>query len=156
MESFAAQFADVLGSKPVLKPQDDQPWALTFENYHPVEVQLDDSLVTFRIRTTKLDRGDQVVDQDASIEASYRVTLIDGAIQLDRQGEVKIDFTGKQQRGVRAASLRNLLKKQFADVFKEQLLDTPLRVTDRLPSELQGLQLTSVQVDDGWIQAHLR
>ena len=156
MESFAAQFADVLGSKPVVKPQDDQPWALTFENYHPVEVQLDDSLVTFRIRTTKLDRGDQVVDQDASIEASYRVTLIDGAIQLDRQGEVKIDFTGKQQRGVRAASLRNLLKKQFADVFKEQLLDTPLRVTDRLPSELQGLQLTSVQVDDGWIQAHLR
>ena len=82
--------------------------------------------------------------------------MIDGAIQLDRQGEVKIDFTGKQQRGVRAASLRNLLKKQFADVFKEQLLDTPLRVTDRLPSELQGLQLTSVQVDDGWIQAHLR
>ena len=156
MESFAAQFADVLGSKPVVKPQDDQPWALTFENYHPVEVQLDDSLVTFRIRTTKLDRGDQVVDQDASIEASYRVTLIDGAIQLDRQGEVKIDFTGKQQRGVRAASLRNLLKKQFVDVFKEQLLDTPLRVTDRLPSELQGLQLTSVQVDDGWIQAHLR
>ncbi len=156
MESFAGQFSDVLGSKPVLKPQDDQPWALTFENYHPIEVQLDDSLVTFRIRTTKLDRGDQVVDQPASIEASYRVTLTDGAIQLERQGEVKIDFTGKQQRGVRAASLRNLLKKQFLDVFKEQLLETPLRVTDRLPGELQGLQLASVQVDDGWIQAHLR
>ena len=81
---------------------------------------------------------------------------MDGTIQLEREGDVKIDFAGRQQRGVRAVTLRSFLKKKFEDVFKEKLLDSPLRVTDRLPTELQGLQLVSIQVDDGWLQAHLR
>jgi len=41
-------------------------------------------------------------------------------------------------------------------VFKQNLLDQPIRVTDRLPNELKDLSLNSITVDDGWIQAHLR
>jgi hypothetical protein len=156
MSTYASQFGDALGATSLLKKEEEQPWAITMDNYHPVEIQLDNSLITFRIRTTKLDRGDQELDQPASIEASYLLSLNDGAIQLDRQGEVKIDFSGKQQRGVRAVTLRSFLKKKFDDVFKPQLLETPLRISERLPSELQGLQLASVQVDDGWIQVSLR
>ena len=155
LDTMAVQFGDLLG-KGLAKQKDEEPWAVTMANYHPVEIQLDDSLVTFRIRTNKLDRGDQVLDQPASIEASYNVVLIDGTIQLERQGEVKIEFSGKQQRGVRAVTLRSFLKKKFEDVFKHQLLDQPIRITDRLPSDLQGLNLSSIQVDDGWIQAHIR
>ncbi len=155
LNTMAVQFGDTLG-KGLTKQKNEEPWAITMANYHPVEIQLDDSLVTFRIRTNKLDRGDQALDQPASIEASYKIVLADGALQLVRQGEVKIDFSGKQQRGVRAVTLRSFLKSKFEDVFKEQLLDEPIRITDRLPSDLQGLNLSSVHVDDGWIQAHIR
>ena len=155
LETMAVQFGDTLG-KGLAKQKDEEPWAITMANYHPVEIQLDDSLITIRIRTNKLDRGDQALDQPASIEASYKIVLVDGALQLERQGEVKIDFSGKQQRGVRAVTLRSFLKTKFEDVFKEQLLDEPIRITERLPSDLQDLNLSSVQIDNGWIQAHIR
>ena len=156
MDGIASQFGNSLGIKPLPKQDNEQPWAITMENYHPVEVQLDNSLVTFRIRTTKLDRGDQALDQPASIEASYKIVLINGAIQLERDGDVKIEFAGKQQRGVRAVTLRSFMKKKLEEVFKEKLFDNPVRITDRLPNELKDLQLASIEVDDGWMQAHLR
>ena len=152
LDTLAPQFGGVLGSG-LRKQKDEKPWAITMAPYHPVEIQLDDSLVTFRIRTTRLDSGDQGVDKPASIEASYKITVIDGAIQLERQGDVKIVFA--EQRGSRAATMRGALKKIFDDLFKQKLLDEPVRITDRLPSDLQ-LTLSSIQVDDGWIQAHLR
>ena len=155
LDSMAMQFASVIG-KGSIKQKDEEPWAVTMATYHPVEVQLDDSLVTFRIRTNKLDRNGQMLDQPASIEASYKIVLIDGAIQLERQGNVKIGFSGKQQQGSRAVLLRSFLKKKFEEIFKEKLLDQPIRITDRLPSDLQGISLNSIHVDDGWIQAHLR
>ncbi len=155
LDTMAVQFADVVG-KGLKKQKDEEPWAVTMASFHPVEIQLDDSLVTFRIRTNKLDRNGQMLDQPASIEASYRIVLSSGALQLERQGNVKIGFSGKQQQGSRAVLLRSFLKKKFEEVFKVNLLDQPIRVTDRLPSDLQGLSLNSIQVDDGWIQAHLR
>ena len=155
MDTMALQFADVLG-KGSKNQKEEEPWAVSMAAYHPVEIQLDDSLVTFRIRTNKLDRNGQILDQPASIEAAYKITLSSGAIQLERQGNVKIGFAGKQQQGSRAVLLRSFLKKKFEEVFKENLLDQPICITDRLPSDLQGLSLSSIQVDDGWIQAHLR
>jgi hypothetical protein len=155
MGNLAAQFGDALGVKQI-KDDEEQPWAITMDKYHPVEVQLDNSLVTFRIRTTNLDRGDQALEQDAAISADYKVILVDGTIQLERQGEVQIDFSGKQQRGVRAVTLRSFLKRKFDEVFRVQLLDKPVRVTEKLPAELQNLQLTSVVIDDGWIQAQVK
>jgi hypothetical protein len=155
MDAFAQQFAGTLGTKPKVV-RDEEPWAITMENYHPVEIQLDDSLVTFRIRTTQLDKGDQELNQPAAIEASYAISLVDGALQLDRQGDVKITFSGRSLSNLKAVSLRSFLKKRFEEVFRPQLLDEPVRITDKLPPELHGLQLCSIQVDDGWIQAHLR
>jgi hypothetical protein len=155
LPALAAQFEELTGKKSVLQAEKEE-WSITLDNYHPIELQLDDNLVTFRIRVTKLDRAGQALDQAASIEASYRILLDQGAVSLTRDGDVKINFSGKDQRGVRAASLRSFLKKKFDDVFKVNLLDQPVRLTDKLPAELQGLQLASIQVDDGWIQAHLR
>ena len=155
LDTMATQFGDVLG-KGLANQNDSEPWAVTMAAFHPVEIQLDNSLVTFRIRTAKLDRNGQALEQPAAIEATYKVVVINGAIQLKRQGNVRINFSGRQQQGSKAVMLRSFLKKKFEEVFKENLLDQPIRVTDRLPSELQGLTLISVLVDDGWIQAHVR
>ena len=153
VDSISTQFGGTLG-KGLAQQKDEKPWAITMASFHPVEIELDDSLVKFRIRTSRLDSGDQVLKMGASIEAAYRIVLTDGAIQLERQDDVKIILA--EQRGARPATIRRLLKKIFDDVFKQKLLDQPVRVTDRLPNELKDLSLMSISVDDGWIQAHLR
>ena len=155
MDTMAKQFGDALGTG-AIKKNEEEAWSVTMATFHPVEVQLDDSLATFRIRTNKLDRGDQALKDPAAIEVSYKIVLINGAIQLERQGDVKINFTGKLSRGVNAVILRSFLKKKFEEVFKENLLDQPVRVTDKLPAEYRGMYLSSIQIDNGWIQAHVK
>ena len=132
-----------------------EKWAISMAGYHPIEVEFDDQLIRFRIRTTKLDRGDQALEQPATIEAAYKIVLVNGAIQFERQHEVKIDFSGKAQRGLRAVALRSFLKNKFDSVFKPQLLDKPFRPTDQLPAGAPPMTITDIQVDDGWIQATL-
>ncbi len=153
--ALAAQFEGLNDGKPILK-DDGEVWSLTMDKFNPVELQLDNGLITFRIRTEQLDKGDQVLDQPAAIEASYLPVVTDGLLQFQRQGEIRIDFSAKSQKGLKAVTLRSFLKNRFDQVFKETLLEKPINVTEKLPEELQGLQLASIQVDDGWLQAHLR
>ena len=153
--AIAAQFEELNRGKPLLK-DDGEIWSIELDKFSPVELQLDNGLVTFRIRTERLDKGDQVLEQPASIEASYLPVVTNGLLQLVRQGEIRIDFSAKSQKGLKAVTLRSFLKNRFDQVFKETLFDQPVSLTDKLTEELRGLQLASIQVDDGWLQAHLR
>lgn len=153
--ALAAQFEQLNNGKPILL-DDGEVWSVTMDRFNPVELQLDNGLITFRIRTEQLDKGDQVLDQPAAIEVSYMPIVTDGFLQLRRQGEIRIDFSAKSQKGLKAVTLRSFLKNRFDQVFKENLLEQPIRMTDDLPLELRGLQLVSIQVEDGWLQAHLR
>ncbi len=132
-----------------------EAWSIDMAGYHPIEVEFDDNVVRFRIRTTKLDRGDQALEQPATIEAAYKVVLQNGAIQLQREGDVAIGFEGKAQRGLRAVTLRSFLKNKFDSVFKQELLQKPLRLSEKLPAGAPNLNIVDVQIDDGWIQATL-
>ncbi len=152
LDDIASQLGQA-PSESLKKEVSGEAWSIDMAGYHPIEVEFDDQLVKFRIRTTKLDRGDQALEQPATIEAAYNISLMDGAIQLHRQGDVKIDFAGKAQRGVRAVALRSFLKSKFDDVFKKELLEKPLRLSDRIPANLPKLNIVEVLVDDGWIQA---
>ncbi|XZE20605.1 hypothetical protein SH449x_000481 [Pirellulaceae bacterium SH449] len=149
---YAAQFGE-LGSR--IKRDNEEPWSVTMDSFYPVEVKLDDNLITIRVRLNKLEKGDQALRQAALIQATYRPVLDDGALQFTREGEVKIEFSGRQDRGVRAVSLRSFLKNKFSEFLKEELLDVPLRLSDQLPPEFQDLNLAGVISDSGWLQVHL-
>ncbi|MCE3014446.1 MAG: hypothetical protein ACK56W_12230 [Pirellula sp.] len=156
-ESYASQFGELAKGGLPKDKEDDEPWAIKMSDFHPVELKLDGGLITFCIRTDKITKGadGKGVVMPAVIQASYMPVLNNNELQLARMGTVKIDFYGKQQKGAVAASLRNLLKKKFDNVFRENLLETPLRLSEKLPAELQGLSLASLHTQDGWIQAHL-
>lgn len=149
---YAAQFGE-LGSR--IKRDNEEPWSVTMDSFYPVEVKLDDNLITIRVRLNKLEKGDQALRQPALIQATYRPVLDDGALQLVREGEVKIEFSGRQDRGVRAVSLRSFLKNKFSEFLKEELLDVPLRLSEKLPPEFQDLNLAGVVSEAGWLQVHL-
>ncbi len=149
---YASQFGE-LGKK--IKRDNEEPWSVTMDSFYPVELKLDDNLITIRVRLNKLEKGDQALKQPALIQATYRPVLEDGALQLKREGEVKIEFYGKQDRGVRAVSLRSFLKTKFSEFLKEDLLDVPLRLSEKLPPDFQSLELVSISSESGWLQVHL-
>lgn len=154
MDGYIAQFGEA--AKRIPRKQDDGPWAITLNGFQPVEIVLDDSLIRFQIRTAKLEREDQVLDQPATVEAAYRVEIVDNAIQLRREGDLNVTFSGTQQKGVRAVTLRTFLKNKFEQLFRPELLDKPLQWTEKLPEQFRDMQLASMTIDDGWMQLHFR
>ncbi len=154
LDDFVRQFSKDVPKKLVEESQAD-PWSISMAAFNPIEVEFDDDLLKVRIRTTQLKRTTQTLDENLTIEASYRMVLIDNAIQLIRKGDVKFTFS-EEQRGSRAAILRRFLKEKFEGVFKEQLLDQPLRPMDRLPPNAPKLSIAKIQMDDGWMHIHLK
>ncbi|MFM8216799.1 MAG: hypothetical protein ACKN82_19470, partial [Pirellula sp.] len=92
----------------------------------------------------------------ATVEAAYRLVQGDGTIQLERQGDLNVEFTGKVQQGARGVVLRTFLKNKFEQLFREKLFDSPIRWSDRLPEQFKDLQLCAVGIDDGWLQLQIR
>lgn len=154
MDQYIAQFGDLASNIP--RKEEEGPWAITMDSFQPVEVHLDDSLIRFRIRTLRLEGPDQPLEQSALIEAAYRVQLEDGSVQLHREGDINVEFLGKQQRGGRASALRTLLRSKFEQLFRPQLFDAPLQWSDKLPELLKDLKLASLAIDDGWMQITLK
>jgi hypothetical protein len=150
MDQNIAQFGEL--SNKIPRKEEDGPWAITMDSFQPVEVHLDDSLIRFRIRTLRLEGPDQPLEQPALIEAAYRVQLEDGSVQLHREGDINVEFSGKQQRGGRASALRTLLRNKFEQLFRPQLFDAPIQWSNQLPELLKDLKLASLAINDGWMQ----
>jgi hypothetical protein len=153
MDGYISQFGEA--AKRIPRKEEDGQWSITMQRFQPVELILDDSLVRFRVRTSRLDRDEQSLDQ-ATIDAAYRVEVLDGRIQLHREGDIDITFSESQQKGVRAVALRTFLKNKFEQLFRPQLLDEPIDWSGQLPDQFHDLRLAELSIDDGWMQAHLR
>jgi hypothetical protein len=154
MDAYAAQFGDL--AKGIPRKEEDGPWAITLNNFQPVETVFDDNLIKFRVSTQRLEKEDQSLPHTATIEASYKLVQADGTIQLERQGDLNVEFTGKVQQGARGVVLRTFLKNKFEQLFRDKLFDSPVRWSDRLPAQFKDLQLCAVGIDDGWLQLQIR
>jgi hypothetical protein len=154
MEGYVAQFGDL--AKGIPRKEQDGPWAITLNSFRPVETVFDDNLIKFRVSTSRLEREDQALPNTATVEAAYRLVQTDGTVQLVRQGELNVEFAGKVQQGARGVVLRTFLKSKFEQLFRQELFDTPVRWSDRLPEQFKDLQLCAVGIDDGWLQLQIR
>lgn len=153
MDGYVSQFGEA--AKRIPRKEDEGPWSITLQGFQPVEILLDDSLIRFRIRVSRLDREDKSLDA-ATIDAAYRVEVADGRIQLHREGDINIAFSESQQKGVLAVTLRSFLKGKFEQLFRPQLLDEPLNWSEKLPDQLRDLRLADLTIDDGWMQARFQ
>lgn len=154
MDGYISQFGEA--AKRIPRKEDEGPWSITLHKFQPVEILLDNSLVRFRVRTVRLSREDQELEQSATIDADYKVDVVDGRIQLHREGDVNITFSESQQKGIRAVTLRTFLRNKFEQLFRPQLLDEPLNWSEKLPDQFQDLRLADLAIDDGWMQVHLK
>jgi hypothetical protein len=154
LDEYALQFGDKVPPQ-LAQEAYGEPWSITLQDFHPVAVSFDDDLITFLIRTERSEKGAQSLDQSATVTAKYAVALSDGGLQLVRQGDVDIVFEGDADRGTRAVILRSFLKNKFEKVFRENLFDRAIRIADELPDNVPDMNIASIKIDDGWIQATL-
>lgn len=148
----------------MLNQEDERPWSITLANFHPVEMDLRNGQVEITVRLTRMERGDQALDQSLTVKAVYAPNTVDGRTELVRQGDVRIDLVGRQARGTRAVTLQAFLKGKFDKLFREKLLDKPADAESsamagdlkkRFPN-LPELRLSDLKMEQGWLQAVLR
>ena len=157
----------ILGKVPeeMLNQEDERPWSITLAPFHPIEMDLRNGQIEITVRLTRMERGDQVLDQSLTVTAVYAPNAVDGRTELVRQGDVRIDLVGRHGRGTRGVTLQAFLKGKFDKLFREKLLDkpadeaeTPAMMADikkRFPN-LPNLQLSDLKMEQGWLQAVLR
>jgi len=137
------------------KEANADPWSITFAAFHPIQIDLSDGLVKLTLRIGQMTRGEQVLKQDASVTAIYRPTIYNGDLRLDREGEVKIEFFGKIS-NIAAVSMRAFLKGKFEDTFKPVLVNTPITLPAPKRANMPRVQISNLQLDNGWLQVSLQ
>ena len=136
------------------KEANADPWSITFAAFHPIQIELNDGVVRLTLRIGQMTRGDQVLKQDATVSATYRPTISNGNLRLDREGDVKIEFYGKIS-NIGAVSTRAFLKGKFEETFKPVLVNTPVDLPAPKQANVPRVQISSLLLDNGWLQINL-
>jgi hypothetical protein len=111
-------------------------------------------MATVALRISKMTRGDQELNQPATVTAKYVPEIADGTIVFQRQGDVDLDFV-RAPSGIRAVTLRSFLKGKFDRFFRERSQPQKVVLGERMPN-MPPLVLSSVVLANGWAQVSLR
>ncbi len=131
-----------------------EPWSIALAAYRPVDIRLDDGLITVKLRIVRMTRGAQALDDSSIVTAVYRPTYSNGVVNLNREGPVDVSFT-RASRGLRVVTLRSFLKGKFDMFFKERIVTRRLDQWS-LPAGVPQLTVDTLKLEDGWIQVGLR
>ena len=129
---------------------ENEDWAITFANFRPVEIELDDNTVAFSLRFSSMSGANGDINGPSKITAKYQPVFEDGHLVLVRQGEVATDFASGGG-GLRNTSLRSVLKKKFDSVFKERIETQDVDLLKSFPNAPR-MNVRSLEIDDGWVQ----
>jgi hypothetical protein len=154
LDDLVRQFGGEI-SPELEKEANADPWSITFAAFHPIQIDLNDGLVKMNLRIGQMTRGDQVLKQDASVTAVYRPSVHNGYFRMDREGDVKIEFFGKIS-NIAAVSMRAFLKGKFEDTFKPLLVNAPITLPPPKQANVPQVQISDLQLDNGWVQVNLR
>lgn len=153
IDGYLSQFGDA--AKQIERKEDDIPWRITLQPFQPVEIRFDDSLIRFRVRTSRSARGDQTVGS-AVVDAAYRVEIADNCIQLHREGDIVITLGPDQkQTGSEATNKRSVIRGRIEQIFRPELFNEPINLTEKLPTQFKDLRIKEWTIDEGWLQVHL-
>jgi len=133
---------------------DSEPWSITFASIHPILIEMNDGLVKITLRISKMTRGEQTLNQDTVVSATYRPSIANGYLRLDREGEMGINFIGRG--GLGSVSLKPFIKGKFEKTFKPVLVNAPVNLPTPNNPAFPRLQVSNLIVDNGWAQISLR
>jgi hypothetical protein len=145
---------------PAEADQDDAPFEIDFSRIRPIIFEARDQTVRLGVRGTRFGQGGRELKRPMEITAVYVPAADDaGRLVLARQGEVNVDFPGQARLTLAQAGLRGTIKKKFADVFPDVLLQKPVVVpeTARIDT-LRGrvFRPSMIAAQDGWLSIGIR
>jgi hypothetical protein len=143
---------------PELQDEEGRDWSITFSPERPIELSIDDGAARVTIRGEEFTSGETVYDTPMNISAQYGIERNDrGGLRAVRKGDLEIyppGFRpGVDQLSSSQQSIRTVLERRFAKLFKPEIPDKPtagLELGGRW-KKLGTLPVTSLSADDGWL-----
>jgi hypothetical protein len=136
-------------------PEEDEPFTIKFARLRPVVFEARDGQLRIGVRGAAFQRGEQSIQRPLEVTAIYsQATGPDQRMILQRDGELRVDFPGRQQLSWQEAGLKGAIRKSFARAFPEQVFAKPVE----LPLAERGtlpLRLARAQSQGGWLSLNL-
>jgi len=150
--SLAKLMEDLTGEVPEeLKITDDKdPWSITFAAEQPIQINVDNNMVTIAIRGNRFTRADTKINKAMMISANYKIEKTATGSKLTRQGEVETDYVNQQRLGLGEIAFKTFLNRKFTALFKPEIVSDGLKVKGRW-EKLGKLPLATLVADGGWI-----
>ncbi len=144
----------------VSEEEAQEPFEIDFSTFRPVIFELRDQTIRIGIRGTRFSQGSRELARPLEITAVYqpqRTAL--GTMQLQRRGDVSVDFPGGRRLTIQQVALRRTIQRLFSDRFPATLLDRPLMIpdfNDAAKLEVRTLRTSLIDARDGWLSVAIK
>ena len=132
---------------------------IDFARSRPIIFEAREGQLRIGVRGTRFAQGRRVIEKPLEIVAVYRpVEGESGDLQLQRDGDLTVNFPGTKRLSTMQAGMRGAIKTAFAKAFPESLMDEPLRLPeDSQVEQFKGVAIHSRSFDaqDGWLSIGL-
>ncbi len=130
-----------------------ESWSITFARFRPVTVRFEEDRLSFVVRGRRFTSGDSSYPRPMNISAEYRVVQSDGAVRLEREGEVVVlppNFRKGQRLSIRDTTLRNLLIRRFNKMLKEEFVLNRIALPEQF-EQPSSMVLKEFASSKGWL-----
>ena len=140
--------------------KEEAPFEIDFAASRPIIFEAREGKIRVGVRGTRFAQGSRALKRSLEITALYApARTADGAVILIRDGEVDIDFPGKKRLSIAQAGMKEPIKKNFANVFPDTLMNQPLTVPMTVKNEAfrgRVYRPRDLQAENGWLTVLLR
>jgi len=151
-EGLAEMIEELTGKVPeeLAVTDESDPWSITFASELPIEARFDAQTVKILIRGKRFGRGDQEVRKMLEISATYAIEKMPDRARLVRQGDVQVDFVGRQSLSASDIAMKSFMKRKFDGLFKPEIVSEGLVLPERWKG-LGKLQLQQLDCENAWL-----
>jgi len=128
----------------------DEPWSITFQSELPIEARFTARTAKITIRGKRFAREEQEIRRPVEFSAVYAIEKLPDRARLVRQGDVQIDFPGRQTLSTSDIAKKSFMKKKFETLFKPEIVSEGLVLPKRWAS-IGKLKLEQLVCDKGWL-----
>ena len=128
---------------------DRESWSITFSSSRPISVEFRQDKVTIAIRGRRFTQGERNITDPIQIAATYRLEKVGKGSKLTRDGEVAIDFIGREILNARQVAFRTVLRRKFGALFKPEFASEGLQLPGAM-EKLGALEVSELSSRNGW------
>jgi hypothetical protein len=128
---------------------DRESWSITFSSSRPISVEFRKNKVTIAIRGRRFTQGERNIADPIRIAATYRLEKVGKGSKLTRDGDVAIDFIGRETLNARQVAFRTVLRRKFGALFKPEFASEGLQLPGAM-EKLGALEVSELSSANGW------